>query len=285
MPLLVGTCGWSYDDWEGRVYRGVAQSERLAWYAHRFPTVEVDSTYYRDPAPEVVAGWIRKVVDRSRFELSVKAPQRLTHEALVDAAPVEVRRVTEEWADLVAAPLARAERLGAVLLQLSPAVVRHERSLERIEAALDALASFPVAVEFRNRTWHDGERLDPDALRLLDAHGAAAALVDGAGFPPIAAGSAEHAYVRFHGQNREAWFKRGPNEKGGRYDWDYSAAELAPWAQRLAELARTKTLVRIYFNNHVEGKAFRNATTFEDMLEARAAPLVRAVSPQRRLPL
>lgn len=282
MPLLVGTCGWSYDDWDGRVYRGVAPGDRLAWYAERFPTVEVDSTYYRDPAPEVVAGWARKVADRPGFELSVKAPQRLTHEALVDAPPAEVARVTTEWAKLVAEPLARAKRLGAVLLQLSPAVARHEPSLKRIEAALAALEGHPVAVEFRNPTWHDGDRLDPAVVSLLDAHDAAAALVDGAGFPPIHAGSATHAYVRFHGQNRAAWSKRGP-DKGGRYDWDYSAVELDPWAKRLAALARHHEVVRVYFNNHVEGKAFRNARTFEDMLDARAAPLRRAVSPQRKL--
>jgi len=286
MALKVGTSGWSYDDWEGHVYpRAIDASSRLAFYAERFPTVEVDSTYYRDPAPAVVKGWIAKTRDATRFELSVKAPGTLTHEMLVDGDPAQVRRVAEAWRVLVADPLAAAHRLGAILLQLSPAVTRHPAARERLAAALDALAPHPCAVEFRNRTWHTEEaepRYHDDTRELLDAHRAAAVVVDGPPFPPIVAGAASHAYVRFHGRNASHW-KKKDEYYGQRYDYLYAEGELDPWAKRLAALAKEKELVRVYFNNHVQGKAFRNGEQMEALLERERAPVERAESAQRRL--
>jgi len=287
VALRIGTSGWAYDDWQGTVYPpSLAQSERLRWYATQFPTVEVDSTYYRDPAPSVVQGWVERTRGSPGFELSVKAPQTLTHEALVNAEPTVCAQLTEAWTALVARPLAQARRLGAVLLQLSPAVIHGPEALARLDAALSALAPLDVAVEFRNRSWHDeaGTALRPDALALLGEHCSAAVIVDGPSFPDIIAeqSSVRHAYVRFHGRNREDWFRRGASTTE-RYDYLYDDEELEPWATRLAELARSKDVVRTYFNNHVEGKAFQNARTMERMLADVGAPLERAVSPQRRL--
>lgn len=284
MPVWVGTSGWSYDDWDGHVYpRGTAAGDRLPTYALRFPTVEIDSTYYRDPAPAVVKGWIEKTRELQRFEFSVKVPKTLTHEALVDASSGIVSRIAQGWRVLVADPLADAGRLGAILLQLSPAIVRKGSALERLDVALSALKPHRCAVEFRNHTWHSEEpMLDPDTIALLDAHNAAAVVVDGPPFPPIVAGAADHAFVRFHGRNADRWHKK-ETYYGERYDYAYSEAELDPWAKRLAELARERRDVRIYFNNHVEGKAFRNAEQFEALLERHEAPVVQARSPQRRL--
>ncbi|HVM46363.1 MAG TPA: DUF72 domain-containing protein [Candidatus Thermoplasmatota archaeon] len=284
MPVRIGTSGWSYDDWEGHVFpRSLDASDRLRFYARRFATVEIDSTYYRDPAPQVVKGWTQKTRDARGFEFSVKVHKTLTHEALVDGDVAEVRRIAQAWRALVADPLAQAQRLGAILLQLSPAVLRKGSSLDRLDAALDALAPHRCAVEFRNRTWHD-ERpgYDPDTLAILDAHNAAAVIVDGPPFPPIVAGGADHAFVRFHGRNAERWNKP-ERYYGDRYDYLYSDEELDPWAERLAALAKEKRDVRVYFNNHVQGKAFRNGETMEAMLEAREAPVAKADSPQQRL--
>lgn len=286
MPVRIGTSGWSYDDWEGHVYpRTVDASDRLGFYAQRFATVEIDSTYYRDPAPPVVKGWIEKTRSARAFEFSVKAPKTLTHEALVDGDKDLIRRVAIMWRVLVADPLARAQRLGAILLQLSPAVFRKGSSLERLDVALDALKPHACAVEFRNRTWHaegDAPAYDEDTLALLDAHNAAAVIVDGPPFPAIVAGAADHAFVRFHGRNADRWHKK-ETYYGERYDYFYADDALDPWAKRLAELAKTKRDVRVYFNNHVQGKGWKNGETFEAMVEREGAPVVKATSPQRRL--
>jgi uncharacterized protein YecE (DUF72 family) len=283
VPVLLGTSGWSYDEWDGVVYpRAVEPGDRLRWYATQFPTVEIDSTYYRDPAPGTVRGWARKVAGSPGFELSAKAPQSLTHEAMVDEPPEECARIAGAWADLVARPLAEAGRLGAVLLQLSPAVVRTREALARLDATLAVLAPLDAAVEFRNRTWHDeaATRLRHDALDLLDARGAAPVVVDGPSFPTLVEGRARHAYVRFHGRNREAWFRRA---EGHRYDYEYDAEELRPWVARLGALAAERAVVRAYFNNHVEGHAFHDASSLSRMLDEASVPQAHARSPQRKL--
>src|SRR5579884_2066810 len=57
-PLRVGTCGWQYRDWRGRLYpEKLPQREWLEHYAARFQTVEVDNTFYRLPKAEVFAAW------------------------------------------------------------------------------------------------------------------------------------------------------------------------------------------------------------------------------------
>lgn len=286
MAILVGPCGWSYDDWAGTVYpKSLEDKDRLGFIAETFPTVEVDSTFYRDPAPGIVKGWIAKTKALPFFELSVKAPEDLTHDLMVNADPDACARRVAAWRALVADPLFAAERLGAVLLQLSPAVTHAREMQARLDATLRALQGVPVAVEFRNRTWHtdDASAIKADALAMLDAHKAACVATDGPGFPPIVApDAATHAYVRFHGRNREAWFKRGAS-RDERYDWDYTEEELRPWSERVAAMAKEKRLVRVYFNNHVGGQAFRNGHAFEDMLERAQAPIARQRGPQQRL--
>jgi uncharacterized protein YecE (DUF72 family) len=48
----IGTSGWSYDHWEPELYPpGLPSAERLARYAASFPTVELNSSFYRWPWP------------------------------------------------------------------------------------------------------------------------------------------------------------------------------------------------------------------------------------------
>jgi hypothetical protein len=48
--LYLGTSGWSYADWEGSLYpEALPAGSRLAEYAKRYATVEIDSTAYGTP--------------------------------------------------------------------------------------------------------------------------------------------------------------------------------------------------------------------------------------------
>ena len=274
MPILLGTSGWSYDDWVGPVYpEGLPPQDRLRHYAERFPTVEVNTTFYRTPPPAMVRGWVRRTEGVPRFELTLKAPKLLTQDALAKRDAGTCAQLAAEWADLVARPLSDAGRLGALFLQLSPGVLHNERSLERIAATLAALEQYPVAVELRNKTWLDDEgRVREDAIELLDAHDAALVAVDGPSFPPVVQGHARHAYVRFHGRNADVWHRRGKVEKDAsdprmnRYDYRYSEDELRPWAKRFKELEKRTRVVRGYFNNHPNGNAVLDAQVFEGMV-------------------
>ena len=289
MGVRVGTSGWSYDDWHGPVYpRDLPSGGRLRFYTTLLPTTEVNSTFYRDPAPRVVDGWVKATRSLPRFEFSVKAPRALTQEALKRETPETCAAIAKAWADLVVKPLAEADRLGAILLQLSPGVFPNKPTLERLDAVLSTLDPHPVAVEPRNKTWHVEERLVPPALDLLDAHGAAPVIVDGPSFPTFFEGKAPHAYARFHGRNHDVWLKDKPEDnpddpRMNRYDYLYSDDELRPWSNRLASLAKEKPIVRVYFNNHPGGNAVFNAQAMETLLEGQRTPVERAVSPQRRL--
>jgi uncharacterized protein YecE (DUF72 family) len=44
-------------------------SDYLAFYADRFPTVEVDSTFYRPPSAGMVRGWRSRTPEDFRFAL------------------------------------------------------------------------------------------------------------------------------------------------------------------------------------------------------------------------
>lgn len=284
MALLVGTSGWFYEDWKGTVYpQGLAAGERLPWLAARLPTVEVNVTFYRTPSPKVVEGWIRKVEDVPAFEFSLKAPKDLTQNALAKGTVEDARRLASEWREQVVRPIHEAGRLGALLLQLSPGVLHNARTLERLAAALDALREYPSAVEFRNKTWLEGEgqaRLRDDALELLEERDACLVAIDGPGWPSaLFGGEASHAYVRFHGRNADVWHKHRAVEKNpedprmNRYDFLYDEKALRPWADHLARLGKERRS-RVYFNNHPGGQAYADAALFEDMLTARGAPLV-----------
>ena len=70
--LRIGTCSWADEALSKHWYpKGLPAGERLGFYAQHFDTVEVDSTYYRLPAEEMVARWAERTPDD--FIMHVKA--------------------------------------------------------------------------------------------------------------------------------------------------------------------------------------------------------------------
>src|ERR1700740_540821 len=62
---------------EDRLYRWQCRRSRrfLTYYATKFDTVEVDSTFYRTPSVATVNGWERKTP--TGFSLAAKVPQTI----------------------------------------------------------------------------------------------------------------------------------------------------------------------------------------------------------------
>ena len=78
MPVLVGTSGWQYRDWRGRLYpQKLAQARWLEHYAERFATVESNNAFYRLPEPATFAAWAERTPPG--FVMAVKASRYLTH--------------------------------------------------------------------------------------------------------------------------------------------------------------------------------------------------------------
>lgn len=147
MEWRVGTSGFSYDEWIGAFYpEALSGAGRLAYYAARLPSVEINNTFYRMPRAIVLDGWKSRVPDGFRFAL--KAPRRITH-AKQDADPTEAVGILFRTADSLGATL------GPVLFQLPPWA---RKDLGRLRALLALVpAGRQVAFEFRHTSWLDDE--------------------------------------------------------------------------------------------------------------------------------
>src|SRR5207247_7499036 len=77
--IWIGTSGYNYPEWKGSFYPGdLPSAKMLPYYAARFPTVEINYTFYRMPNEKLVAGWAAQTP--SPYNLTLKAPRRITHD-------------------------------------------------------------------------------------------------------------------------------------------------------------------------------------------------------------
>ena len=166
----IGTSGWSYDHWENVLYPpGLPARERLAHYAARFTTVELNASFYRWPRDTSFASWRRRLPPG--FLLSVKAPRGLTHGKKLYAPEVWIERIARCWHEL-------GEKRAVLLVQLPPDFARDDARLEYFLAALPDWIR--VSVEFRHPSWDA-----PEVYALLERHGAAYCVMSGAGLPCV----------------------------------------------------------------------------------------------------
>jgi uncharacterized protein YecE (DUF72 family) len=147
MDVLVGTSGYSYKPWKGRFYpEKLPEAQMLGFYAGRFPTVEINNTFYRMPAAALLAKWAQETPDRFTFVL--KAPQRITHQKRLGDVGGDVSYFLDAAAAL-------GPKLGPVLYQLPPYM---KKDAARLRAFLERLpAQPPAAFEFRHESWFDDE--------------------------------------------------------------------------------------------------------------------------------
>lgn len=270
--IHVGTCGYSYADWKGPFYPpDIRPAAMLEFYARTFTAVEIDSTYYRVPGQATFASMAARAPQGFRF--CVKLPGSATHvpDAQTRAVHPDVallRRNIE--------PLVGAGRFAAALMQFPNGFHPTAAAREHIAALRDALPDLALAAEFRNREWQTNE-----TLTLLRELGIGWVNVDMPQYDslmrPSADVTAPIAYVRFHGRNYRTWWK-GSNVT--RYDYEYTADELGPWADRLIEISTNPDVREVlgFFNNHARGQAAHNARLFEDMLRERFPQAVAHVS-------
>src|SRR5207248_2685144 len=79
MRVLTGTSGYSYAEWKGSFYpEKLPAKKMLGYYAERFPTVEINNTFYRMPTETLVRGWADQVPEG--FTFVIKAAKRITHD-------------------------------------------------------------------------------------------------------------------------------------------------------------------------------------------------------------
>jgi len=255
MNILIGTSGFSYEDWRGFFYPAeLPKKEMLAYYAEHFPAVEVNASYYSMPHPATFVQMARKVP--AGFQFVVKAHKDMTHaEEFLPESFREFRAALE--------PLLERQMLGCVLGQFPwsfKATTPNRVVLERFRAELPDL---PVVIELRNAGW-----VSEDTFALLRRLGFGFCCVDEpllAGLMPrIVRATSPIGYVRFHGRNAAKWWQH--EHAYERYDYLYTEEELVEWVPKVRKLAEATERTYLFFNNHYEGKAGQNAQMMARLL-------------------
>jgi uncharacterized protein YecE (DUF72 family) len=237
MRILVGTSGWSYKEWKGSFYpEKLPAEDMLRFYSSRFPTVEVNNSFYRIPSERVLAGWAEQVPQAFRFVL--KASRRVTHNS----------RLKDEDGSLeyfLRAVNPLGERLGPTLFQLPPTF---KKDASRLQEFLTRLPRrWVAAIEFRHPTWFHDEVYD-----LLRARNVALVAVDedegeGTGAPLVP--TASWGYLRLRRTQ-------------------YDVAALQSWVDRIGNQPWREAYV---FLKHEEGKPSGPAVA-EEMKELTGDP-------------
>jgi uncharacterized protein YecE (DUF72 family) len=237
--VLIGCSGWNYADWRGPFYpeRGCPPSRWLELYARHFPTVEINSTFYRLASPDAVARWLTQTPDD--FVFAPKISRYITH--IKRLGNVEAVERFYEHIE----PLAKSPKLGPVLWQLPENFHRND---DRLREALDNLPPGRHAFEFRHASWFD--QAIYSMLRERDV----ALVIGDAPTRPFQAHelTTDFTFIRFH---------HGTRGRGG----NYSRTELEEWAARIKRWRRDVE-VFAYFNNDWKAYAVRNAKTLTSLV-------------------
>ena len=230
--IWVGTSGYNYPEWKGSFYPAtMAAAKMLPYYAERFPTVEINYTFYRMPTEKIVDGWNRATPEP--FKLTLKAPKRITHDARLRDCGDRVRQFLETAATL-------GPKLGALLFQLPPNL---KKDLPLLDAFLD---TFPprvcAAFEFRHLSW-----LDDEVYERLRASNLALCVADSEKLSTPVELTADYAYFRLR-------------------DEGYQPDDIARWADTIRDKAAHCGDVFVYFKHEEEGKGPEFARMLMDRL-------------------
>jgi len=272
--VRIGTSGWNYPltgygPWTGVFYPlkqgqkipgSKAKFDELAYYAERFNTVEINSTFYRSPAVKTAQSWAARTP--KDFEFSLKLYQKFTHEREVTKADVDMFKRGID-------PIAEAGKLGALLCQFPASFKRDDASVEYLTWLLGTFVDYRLAVEIRHRSWSDD--FGP-TLALLKEHDAAFVQIDEPKFKtsirqnqlPNITG---FYYLRAHGRNWKKWWHH--EHKDERYDYLYTAPQIKEFAETLNAVKKIVPKAYAYMNNHADAKSVANALELKELLKER----------------
>jgi len=239
----IGTSGWAYSEWRGRFYPpGLRPGGRLAYMATQLNTVELNSSFYRLPAPAMLARWAEAVPPGFRF--AVKVWNEITHKRRL----IECEDAIAAFMDSVA-PL--RDRAGPLLLQLPPSLATGAApQLDRVLALLASRGAAQIAVEFRHASWEAPDNITA-THKLLNSHGAALVMHDMKRKLTLGPNDAPFAYIRLHGVKSD-------------YKGPYGADFLRSLATAIRGWENNETYV--FFNNTMTGDAPLEALALSNLL-------------------
>jgi uncharacterized protein YecE (DUF72 family) len=233
--IRVGISGWRYAPWRGTFYPdNLAQKNELAYAASKFPSVEINGSFYSLQRPQSWKQWYDQTP--SNFVFSVKGGRYITHMR-------KLREIEKPLANFFAqGVLALREKLGPVLWQFPPsfrydrekferffdllphdteaaarlARKRDKRMKGRCLLAIDENRPVRHAVEIRHESYLDASFID-----LLRAHNIALVVAETARRWPMTHDvTADFIYMRLHGDKQL-------------YQSGYGDKALERWAARI----------------------------------------------------
>jgi len=258
----IGTSAFTAAGWPGTFYpEGMKPADYLTYYATKFDTVEIDSTFYRTPSKSVVQGWADKTP--KDFLIAAKVPQEITHEKCLTDCDKEFGIFMDTMALL-------GDKLGPLLLQFpyfnKEAFKTGDEFTARLKPFLKTLPKgHRFAIEIRNKNWLSAAFAD-----LLREHGVALALQDQS-WMPLPSGmafdylTADFTYVRLLGDRKgiekqtKVWDKVIVNR----------SKELHSWVDVCQQISRRGAKVYVYVNNHYSGYAPKTVADFLKLWNAK----------------
>ena len=268
--LRIGTSGWSYPSgngtWNGIFYpeKPPKSFDELAFYSDRFNTVEVNSTFYGQPRPNVSTSWVKRTP--AGFEFAVKLFQKFTHPNLTtDKTPVSSEDVQAFKSGIE--PLAAGDRLGPLLAQFPARFKDSPEARDYLNWLLGTFADYDVAVELRHKSWSDSGE---EVVKLLRQFGSAWTQIDEPKFrlsirQDLKPNASDFYYMRLHGRNAAQWWKHTNSED--RYNYLYSEAELKPIADAVKNARDIVKKQYVYLNNHFAAQAVADAAVLRHLLD------------------
>ena len=240
----IGTSGYNYPEWKGSFYPSdLPTAKMLPYYAARFPTVEINYTFYRMPNEKLVSGWAAQTP--SPYKLTLKAPRRITHDARLRNCGDLVRGFCS-----VAGTL--EEKLGALLFQLPP---NAKKDLPLFDAFLDELPpKVRAAFEFRHPSW-----LDEEVFERLSRRNLALCIADSEKLSTPVHITADYAYFRLR-------------------DEGYGPDDIARWADTIARETGTCHDTFVYFKHEEQGKGPELASMLMARLKEKQSPQAEAAN-------
>ncbi len=237
--LYAGTSGFAYPGWVPGFYPvGTRARALLPAYAARLPACELNSTFRRQPTPDLVAAW--SAATPAAFRFTVKAQRGGSLRALLTDPDG-----TLPW---LLGPLGGfGERLGSVLFRVPAEIERDERLLGRLLAAWPR--EVPLTLEFQHPSW-----AWDDVLARLRSAGAALCATDlDDAEPPTVRLTAPFLYLRLRRTS-------------------YSTAELRAWADRVRPFLDAGHDVFAFFRHDETGASALRAIELGRLVEEAAGP-------------
>jgi uncharacterized protein YecE (DUF72 family) len=273
--VRIGTAGWSYKDWEGIFYPSGMQRRKqhpLEYLARFFDTTEINTSFYGPLKPELAKLWCRKIESVNKnFLFTAKLYRAFTHSPMSLTEPTSAASIrptdddeirTREGLDAIA----NEGRLGALLIQFPVSFKNTSLNREYLERLLRQFIEYPRVVEVRHSSWNDAETLASFSQKNVGFCNIDQPVL-GRSLAPTEHVTGTIGYIRLHGRNYEQWFDS--DNRNDRYNYLYSAQELAGWKEKIESVAERARTTYVITNNHFESKAGVNALELKAMISGK----------------